>query len=193
MKNPLNSRHDFVALGAQENYSFFPQLHKVLFSHCSWKVWLLNSIPSQWESPELSHSKQKIQQHVHEKQAHFIKTQWQLLKNSTIKHCSITKRPSHTILNKKSIFNVKKWKKLKFCIASYRVCGRKVNQKRQAMSCLLNACFAMLNTRISVRLLENSGTIQKRNIAFIIRNPRNFSSNSMNMCAHSKISSSHLS
>jgi len=63
--------------------------------------------------------------------------------------------------------------------------------KIRAMSRLLRACFAILNTATSFRLTENCVVIYKSNMTFIRINPHNGYSNSTNICANSKIPSIH--
>jgi len=59
--------------------------------------------------------------------------------------------------------------------------------KHRATSRLLNACFAILNITTKFWVTQNCGVIYKRNMAFIRASLRNFSSNSTNICANSKI------
>jgi len=65
--------------------------------------------------------------------------------------------------------------------------------KNRVMSRLLNACFAILNIAITFWVIQNCGVIYRINTAFIRTNPHNFSSNSTNICANSKIPSIHQS
>jgi len=61
--------------------------------------------------------------------------------------------------------------------------------KNEVTRCLLHASFAILNIATSFSLIQNYGIIYKRSTTFIRTSPRNFSSNSTNIYANSKIPS----
>jgi len=65
--------------------------------------------------------------------------------------------------------------------------------KDQAMNRLLKTCYAILNAATGIFLFENCAVIGKTNVALIRTSPRNFSSNSTNIYANSKISFIHQS
>jgi len=65
--------------------------------------------------------------------------------------------------------------------------------KNRVTGRLLNACLAILNIAKNFWHIQNYGVFYKRNTAFIKTSPRNFSSNSTNICANSKIPSIHQS